>query len=137
MSIIDTLITDRTLSDVSNGTNKGSYNASDLNRVGEAMLYVADRLRSAGYAVEVNPRVDWTDEEWVAPAAASKMLDDLSVIRKQFAHVSGTPAVPADMNGFTYGDANAIERILEAADNLLTNIMTAWFYSGEVYSGEV
>ena len=47
MSIMDTLITDRTQADVDAGNAKGSYNAEDLNRVGSAMNYVADRLRAA------------------------------------------------------------------------------------------
>lgn len=137
MSVIDTLITDRTLADVSNRTSKGSYNASDLNRVGKAMIYVADRLRGAGYDVSVNPRVNWTDAEWVSPAHAAQLLADLAALREQFAQASGTPDVPADMEGLTYEDANDIEKMLQAVDGLLTNIMVAWFYSGEVYSGEV
>ena len=59
MSIIDTLITDRTQADVDAliallkaGTNasdhKGSYNASDLNRVGEAVNYIRERLYWVG-----------------------------------------------------------------------------------------
>ncbi len=53
MSIIDTLITDRTRSDY--------YNITDLNRVGQAMRYVAARLRACGFDVVVTPRTDWVD----------------------------------------------------------------------------
>ena len=34
---------------------KGAYNASDLNRVTEAMEYLVDRLRSSGYSVDYTP----------------------------------------------------------------------------------
>lgn len=72
--ILDTLITDRTQADVNRASAlnakgydnmtaaekaewdsnlKGSYNASDLNRVGEACDYVANRLHQYGYAVDV------------------------------------------------------------------------------------
>ena len=49
MSILDTLITDRTASDVANRTTKGHYNAADLNRVTAAMEYLDTELRKAGY----------------------------------------------------------------------------------------
>ena len=39
---------------------KGAYNASDLNRVGAAVAYVAGRLNGYGYAVAVSPKQDWT-----------------------------------------------------------------------------
>ena len=69
MSIMDTLITDRTQADVDARNEKGTYNASDLNRVGAAMNYVADRLRAAGYDPHISPKTDWKDDEWIDPEA--------------------------------------------------------------------
>lgn len=43
------LITDRTASDVANRTEKGHYNANDLNRVTAAMEYLDAELRKVGY----------------------------------------------------------------------------------------
>ena len=40
MSIIDTLVTDRTQADADARNDKGTYNAADLNRVTEAMEYL-------------------------------------------------------------------------------------------------
>ena len=51
--------------------------------------------------------------------------------------MSNTPDVPADMESFTYQEANNIEKILLDIDTLLTGIEQSWFYSGDVYSGEV
>ena len=39
MSVIDTLIFDRTQNDVENKTKKGHYNSDDLNRIFEAVTY--------------------------------------------------------------------------------------------------
>ena len=50
-----TLITDRTRADVDAGNEKGTYKASDLNRVGSAMNYVATRLREQGYDPHITP----------------------------------------------------------------------------------
>lgn len=163
MSIIDELITDRTQADVDrqlelnakwipgsgffNGTyeeqqewlagTKGTYRASDLNRVGEAILYIAERMQAAGYAVNVAPMTNWTEADWVTPSAASRLLQDVRQLRGKFAQTPDTPPVPEDMENMTFRDANDIEKNLAAVDRLLSNMMAAWYSSGELYSGEV
>lgn len=145
MSIIDTLITDRTQDDVDERNAKGTYNASDLNRVGLAMNYVAERLKSAGYDPHISPKTDWKDDEWVDLTAQAVYLGDLSELRKQFAMMESTPEVPPRLlatgintnDGLTYTWANDIEKILEDIDRLLTNASQAWFYSGDIYASEV
>ena len=137
MSIIDTLVTDRTKADVDARNDKGTYNASDLNRVGAAMNYVADRLRAAGYDPHISPKTDWKDDDWVDPAEQAVYLGDLAELRKQFAMMQATPPVPNDMEKLTYQEANDIEKILEDIDRLLTNASQAWFYSGDIYASEV
>ena len=154
------LVTDRTRADVTyvqtlakkikNGTAtedelaewnasglKGSYNASDLNRVGAAMQYVADRLVEFGYAVSIDPKLDWTSGDWPTPETMGTYLADLEELRSKFAMMQTTPTVPEDMEQLTYTEANNIEKILEDVDFLLTNAAKAWYYSGDVFSGEV
>ena len=137
MSIIDTLVTDRTQADVDAGNAKGTYNASDLNRVGAAMNYVADRLKAAGYDPHISPNTDWKDDDWVDPAAQAVYLVDLAELRKQFTLYETTPEVSSDLEKLNYIEANSIEQILVDIDTLLTNIAAGWLYSGEIYSGEV
>lgn len=139
------LVTDRTAADVNAGNDKGTYNASDLNRVGAAMNYVADRLKAAGYDPHISPKTDWKDGEWVTPSAQAVYLGDLAELRKQFALYETTPDVPPRIlatgihtnDGLTHTWANNIEQILVDIDALLTNIAAGWLYSGEIYSGEV
>ena len=137
MSIIDTLVTDRTQADVDAGNAEGTYNASDLNRVGAAMNYVADRLKAAGYDPHISPKTDWKDDDWVDPAAQAVYLVDLAELRKQFTLYETTPEVSSDLEKLNYIEANSIEQILVDIDTLLTNIAAGWLYSGEIYSGEV
>lgn len=137
MSIIDTLVTDRTQADVAAGNAKGTYNASDLNRVGAAMNYVADCLRAAGYDPHISPKTDWMETDWPTVSTMTRYVTDLAELRGQFAQAQKTPKVPADMENLTWQEANDIERILQVIDALMTNITAAWFYSGELYSGEV
>ena len=137
MSIMDTLITDRTQTDVDAGNAKGTYTAEDLNRVGAAMNYVADRLRSAGYDPHISPKTDWKETDYPTPQTMERYLGDLAELWGQFSVMQITPAVPKDMVNLTYQEATDIERILEDVDALLTTIMAGWFYSGELYAGEV
>lgn len=157
MTIIDTLITDRTQVDKSRAEQlatkgwarmttsereewmagpKGAYNAADLNRVGEALLYLMDRLNSYGYVVTVTPRTDWTIDEIPAPTDLKHYLDDVATIRTVMELPPTTPNVPPNMDGLTIQKANDIERILLDVDQMLSNIAAAWFYSGEIYAGE-
>ena len=137
MSIIDTLVTARTQADVDAGNAKGTYKASDLNRVGAAMNYVAARLREQGYDPHISPKTDWMDGEWVTPADEAVYLGDLAELRKQFTLYETTPEVPPDLEKLNYIEANSIEQILVDIDALLTNISAGWLYSGELYAGEV
>lgn len=116
---------------------KGSYNASDLNRVGAAMLYVANRYQSCGYTVGISPKTDWMEGELPAQSQMEGYLADLAALRGLVAVTAATPAVPEDMEGLTHVETNDIEKILEDLDGLLTRSMAAWHYSGELYAGEV
>ena len=131
------LITDRTASDVAAKTDKGSYNASDLNRVGAAVEYVGNRLLSCGYAVPVAPKRDWTAEDTPSASQMQRYLADVAALRAALAVLETTPEVPPDMVKLTYAEANSIEQILKDLDRLLTNMAAAWLCSGDVYSGEV
>ena len=144
MSVIDTLITDRTEADVTIGNAKGTYNASDLNRVSAAMNYVADRLKAQGYDPHISPKTDWKDDDWVDPASQAVYLGDLAELRKQFAMLQSTPEVPPRIlatainsnDGLTYTSANDIEQILMDLDDSITRMKVSMFYAGEIYSGE-
>ena len=116
---------------------KGAYNATDLNRVGNAVTYVAGRLEEAGYAPDIDPKIDWTVSDIPTESQMETYLDNVRALRNAFTVPDSVPPVPADMEGLTYQEANDIERIILAIDALITNIINAYFYSNEVYSGEV
>lgn len=116
---------------------KGSYNATDFNRVGVAMEYVADRFHKYGYRAAIAPKLDWKETDMPVPTDVERYLSDLAVLRGIIAVMQSTPEVPAHMDGFTYVEANNIEKILEDIDLLLTRAAQAWFYGGDVFSGEV
>ena len=116
---------------------KGAYNASDLNRVGAAVAYVAGRLNGYGYAVTVNPKQDWTVSDIPTAGQMAAYLRDVAALRGAIAVMASTPPTPDSASGLTWREANDIEKILTDGDELLTRMAAAWFYSGEIWSGEI
>ena len=158
MSVIDTLVTDRTEADASRYSElrdkgwaamttaeraewvagmKGAYNASDLNRVASAMSYLSQRFASAGYSVPVSSPTDWANGDIPRKDDLDTYLDDLRRIRAALAVMDTTPAAPESMDYLTWAKANDIEKILVDVDDALGRLLLSPFYSGEIYSGEV
>lgn len=122
---IPSLVTDRTQADVDAWNTKGMYTEVDLNRVGIAIQYVFDKLNAVGYAPNVNPKVDWTEDDHMSPYQASVYLHDLVEMRSQYAMLPTTPNVPKTMENLTYQKANDIEQILlDVYDQYLTMLTT-------------
>lgn len=116
---------------------KGAYNASDLNRVGAAVEYIAERLHSSGYAVSVTARQNWTQTDIPTQADMTIYLADVEAIRSALAVKPTTPETPDDVVGLTYIEANNIEQILLDVDALITTMMLSFVYCGRVYSGQI
>ena len=131
------LITDRTRADVENETDKGFYNASDLNRVGAAVEYIAGRFAALGYACPVTVKKDWLTSDAPTASQMETYRQNIVTLRGQIAVMPSTPEAPASMAGLNYVKANNIEQILLDLDALITNITKSWCFSGEVYAGEV
>ena len=141
MTVLDTLVTDRTQADVDRVAElaakglsgmapaevseylaglKGAYNATDLNRVTEAMEYIAERLHGYGYAVELAHARPWAMSDIPTQEQMNGYLADLSTLRSALSVRSATPSVPPDMEGLTWQEANDIEKILLDVDETLT-----------------
>lgn len=131
-----TLITDRTLEDVAARNEKGSYNATDLNRVGAAVKYIAERFSGYGYAVSVSPKADWSESDTPTASQMETYRGNIASLRAVIAVMAATPETPETMRALNYVKANNIERILQDLDTLITNMEQAWFFSGNLYAGE-
>ena len=131
------LITDRTRADVANQTDKGFYNASDLNRVGAAVEYIAGRFTALGYACPVTVKKDWLTSDTPTQRQMETYRQNIVTLRSQIAVMASTPEAPASMAGLNYVKANDIEQILLDLDAIITNITKSWYFSGDVYAGEV
>lgn len=132
-----TLITDRTAMDVAQKTAKGFYNATDLNRVGAAVEYVAKRFQALGYDCPVSVKKDWSESDTPTAGQMETYRQNIVTLRRQIAVMKSTPETPETIRQLNYIRANNIEQILLDMDRLLTNIENSWYFSGELYAGEV
>lgn len=152
MSVLDTLITDRTQEDVDRvrelrnkglagtwtddekaeylSSMKGAYNYTDLNRVGEAVAYIAEEMEGLtdelteyseekGFGgiipdlpfdtpVDVSPKTDWTVKDKPSDAQVQTYFGNLTTLKSIFS-VSGD--LPTNLDNMNYTGANNIEAI--------------------------
>lgn len=146
MSIIDTLVTDRTLNDLDKLNAKGTYNWTDMNRVGSALNYLATLLNSYGYAVTLTDvKTNWAKNDDPTPEQLNQYLANLRTIRTVLTLPASTPALPQRIqatsteakDGLNIEGANNIEKMLVSIEDTVNRMVAAWFYSGEIYCGEV
>lgn len=123
---------------VGEGVIRGAYNEWDLNRVGRAVRYLADKcVRSTLSSLNVTARTDWHISSIPTTTDMTNLINDIKAIRNTIGAYSDTPAVPSNMSKLNYKTANNIEKILIDADRLLSNLTESWRYAGEVIAGEV
>lgn len=171
MSVIDTLVYDRTQADVDRvftlknkiltggltaltaeeraeymAGMKGAYNYTDMNRVGQAVSYIANRMTSipnelAAYQVEkgvaddpiyhvpynpssvvVSAKTNWDMGDTPTQSLATAYLNDLVTLRKQLTLPANAPEVPSTLDGLTFSTANDIEYLLYVIDKTLTEV---------------
>ena len=135
-----TLITNRTKADVDARNAKGTYNATDLNRVTAAMEDLKAQFNNYGYQVKEYTAVrdgPWLDTDIPTATQMEQYIANVEAIRSTIAILPTTPETPEDMELLTWAEANDIEQILLEIDLLITNMRLAWFCCGDVHSGEV
>ena len=116
---------------------KGAYNYTDMNRVEKAVEYVSNRLTEAGYVVTPIVKKNWNGTDKPTFGDLQRYMKNIADIRAALTTFSTTPEAPSTEKKLTYQMANAMEQILIDVDDLITRMIGAYFYSGDLYSGEV
>ena len=116
---------------------KGAYNFTDMNRVESAVEYVANRLTKAGYVVMPVVKKNWATTDKPTLSDLTRYMKNVSDIRSALATYETTPEAPSTKKRLNYQTANAIEQILTDVDDLISKMVSAYFYSGDLYSGEI
>jgi hypothetical protein len=116
------------------GELKVSYNAIDLNRVADACTYLQARLAATGISVYINVRNDYNYTDQPTQAEMNDYILSVANIKAAITMPSDVPDVPASVNGLSYEGANDIERILEAVNNMIKNIIDGFRHCGALFS---
>ena len=117
-------------------TSKGAYNYTDLNRVENAVAYLAARLNALGYRVTISSTRTWAVTDVPTVADMTRYLENIRAIRAAYTRFSTTPDAPVSMQKLTYTAANDIEQILKDVETLIENMVAAFTYAGDFYGGE-
>ena len=113
----------------------GAYNASDLNRVGQAILYAAGLYSQYGYNLVVNPKTDWSNADYPTSSQMQAYLDDIQTIRNVVAAFPTTPDAPETMEGIDWKTANSIEQIMIDMDKIIPILIKTFIPCGEALCG--
>ena len=118
---------------------KGAYNASDLNRVGAVLNYLRDRLADAAYISNnaFKMRENWQKNEIPTAAEFSAYINAVAMIRNAMAQKRTTPPAPANNGSLDWQSANNIEQIMLDIDELITKMLSARHFCGDLFSGEI
>lgn len=114
---------------------KGSYDHTDLNRVGDAVQYISEILKSCGYHCPVIPKLDWPESGSSSPSDMAQYLQNVQTLRGILTLLPETPNVPADMEKLTWQEANAIEQILVDLESTIKTMLKTRISCGDAYCG--
>lgn len=152
MDILKTLITDRTSQDVEElksilasrntpedfdlAKHKGAYNYTDWNRVVWTIRTIRSALNDLGFAV-VLPTLQEADSTHIPTRVEGNTLLECLRTLQEVLPSATTLSVPDTLDNLTYQKANEIEQILLDLGTTILRIEDGWFYSGELYTGEI
>lgn len=131
------LVYDRTVRDVDMQTKKGVYNAGDMNRVSAAVELLRPVYRDFGYAVGDAKIRTWAENELPRLSEAEEYLAAVRGLNGRFRYADEPFVLPETMRFLTHAGANNIEKFLAAMPEVFERMASAWYFSDDLYTGEV
>lgn len=153
------LITDRTASDVERwrelhdkgfaamnsaeraewlGYMKGRYTSEDMNRVESAVESIQRAFAEFGYPYpSLTIKTSWERSECPTVEDIERYFSNVAKMREAIPVSKDTPKAPTVNTKLDYRKANDLEKILVAVAGSITNMPKAWYYAGDIISGEV
>lgn len=103
---------------------------------GTEAFIAGEAIEEETNAPEFDPYV-WYEFDYPTPNVMTAYLLNVAAIRAVIAVMESTPSVPLDVSNFMTQEANDIEKILGDVNLLLNYSRMSWYYSGDLFSGEV
>ena len=131
------LITDRTISDITNRTHKGNYSAEDLNRIEAWCRYLSDLLLEHGYYTNI---VTYTD--WEIGIGKDNMQSNLNRIRSNIKAIKDgffyLSSIDFDetKTSVNFTDANNMEKLMANIDTSIEKMIEAYRYADFLIAGD-
>lgn len=116
--IMDTLITDRTLADLENDTDRAYIDFKDLNRVEEVCKYLANIFN-----VNISTK-EWVMEDFRTQSEMDRLLHNIKLVRKAYFTKVNTPATPSKITYESIYQANDIEKILKDLNDMYESMLS-------------
>lgn len=118
--------------------HRGGYDDLDVNRVELAADWIGTWLHGYGYFVDWDPPLEWPTEDAMRRFDGTRYLGRVEALRGALTPPDGTPETPETVRALlTLQGANDVETILVAVDSLRPLLERSWWYSGELFCGEV
>ena len=131
------LIFDRTEADVLQGSPKGSYSHTDLNRVESAVGALQNRCPALDIYPGLAVKTDWGLPGSFSPErypTQSQMARYLHNVRTLCGLCGIGAPLPETMEQLTWRDANALEQALRQVSDRIAAVEDAFPRSGEAYA---
>ena len=117
---------------------KGRYSHTDMNRVESAVQALSSRLTFWGYQhPNLSIKATWKAGDIPTKADFDRYFGNVEVLRSTIAVPLSTPLTPTTQTRFDYLKANDLEKILLDIDTATTNLQKSWYFSGDIFAGEV
>lgn len=117
------MVTDRTLEDVKAKNDKGCYNATDLNRASEAIIYLRSKLIELGY--KSSRGTDRLKTNWQMTDFPTQTYMQEYVICMRYLNTQLVKASSYAFNKFqywTHEDANEFEKMIVQLNTYIENL---------------
>lgn len=132
MSVIDTLIFDRTESDIIQDTDKAYIDYKDLNRIEEAVKYLSDILNNHKYLNTVNVKTDWKISDLRKEQECQRIKQNYNILKNAYDYKFDVP----NFNWESIEEANNIEKILRDIYWIIKNMEKVFVYTGVAGTGQ-
>ena len=123
------LIYARTSQDVTQRTEKGFYNVSDIQRINSYIQYLSDEL---GLNLSI---IQPIFGEMLTRNKLQSIIDNVNKIRSVWYVAADTPSTPQPI-GWNYTKANNIEKILQALYDFAISVQQDIKYSSTFTAGQ-
>ena len=112
---------------------RGCYNISDINRVVSAIKHISNLLE-----IDIAELQSVENQDFFSNSDWQKYLNIIRILRQYVTLPSNTPQAPISLFvSNAHERANDIEKILVQLEQYIPLMINAYYYSGEIYAGEV